>query len=654
MLVAGLVVAGFWTVSSCSTSRKAHRLRKDSVTAPIGLVEEGLPEVSYRQARRDTLVVQDAEGNDVLIMKAIRDEDTGDMVATETLDAAVVTARFRNVAERRGRVTVRYEITVPGSMQDSHWQIRFLPRMTILGETHNLDPVIITGEDYRKRQLRGYEQYERWLATIVHDEFAFVDISQLEVFLERNLPELFSYKTDSTEVSDDVFYSHYGVSERQAVEHYTNHFRKRRNDRRWAAREKMFRRWVKVPIDEEHIRLDTVIRTYGNDFKYEYVQTFNTRPRLRKVDVVLSGDIWEMDKRIYTMPDSEPLTFYVSSIVSFVDRTDRYLTRVIERRVEASASYPVAFAVGKADVLRDFGGNAAPIAKVEETLTDLLTNDTYGLDSIVVVANASPEGDYEANRALSRRRGESVAAFFRASIDRIRKELSDDAGFSVDEDGAIVHSFGSEPAITMVSRAVPENWDLLDRLVGGDPRLDSLQKARYFSLSDVRNPDLRERRMRDDDAYRYIVDSLYPRLRVVDFTFHLHRKGMVKDTVHTTELDERYARAVDLLADMDYEGALDILSPYQDYNTAVAYLGLERNASALLILERLEKTPQVNYLLAIAYARTGRERDAVECYLRACADDRTYVHRGNLDPEISDLIRLYGLNRQDDIDEYSY
>ena len=62
------------------------------------------------------------------------------------------------------------------------------------------------------------------------------------------------------------------------------------------------------------------------------------------------------------------------------------------------------------------------------------------------------------------------------------------------------------------------------------------------------------------------------------------------------------------------------------------------------ILQELPKSGRTDYLLAIAYSRNGDERSAVEHYLHACAQDGSFVHRGNLDPEISALIRKYQLN----------
>lgn len=643
------MAAACLVVFSCGPGKKVTMLHEQQLTATLQLPQESdVPELEYRQARRDTLVVKGDDGKDLLIMKAIRDDETGEMVANDVLQAAVVTARFRNIAERHGKVDLQFQITVPAEMQDSKWQLRFNPDMFILQDSIRLDPVIITGANYRKAQLRGYQQYEKFLASIISDTTKFINVNQLEIFLARNIPDVFAFKTDTTEVSDEVFYSYYGVSEQQAVEHYTDHFAKRRNARKIANRDKMYRKYVKAPIVTEGIRLDTVIQNINGDFVYNYVQTINTRPKLRKVDIILSGDIYEQEKKIYTIPRSEPLTFYISSLSSFADNNERYLTRVIERRAEANASYKIEFAQGKSDIKLDLADNFDQIGFVKDNLTDLLDNTVYDLDSIVVVANASPEGSWSLNSGLSKRRGDAVAKYFDDFMNDYRRQIERE-GFSVDEDGNVIKR--SIPKIRFISRSVPENWDLLDRLVRQDQRLTDEQKEKYFSHADVKDKDSRESRMKGDDYYKFVADSLYPSLRVVDFAFHLHRKGMVKDTVHTTELDERYMQGVQLLKDMDYDEAVKILGPYQDYNAAVAYMAAERNASAMLILKNLEKTPQVNYLLAVLYSRLGNEKDAVQCYLDACREEPTYVHRGNLDPEISQLIKLYGLNRQDEYDD---
>ena len=71
---------------------------------------------------------------------------------------------------------------------------------------------------------------------------------------------------------------------------------------------------------------------------------------------------------------------------------------------------------------------------------------------------------------------------------------------------------------------------------------------------------------------------------------------------------------------------------------------MDYNASALEILEALPETDRVNYLHALIYSRQGEDRKAVERYLKACRQTPAYWHRGNLDPEISTLIKRYNLS----------
>ena len=159
---------------------------------------------------------------------------------------------------------------------------------------------------------------------------------------------------------------------------------------------------------------------------------------------------------------------------------------------------------------------------------------------------------------------------------------------------------------------------------------------------------LRERLLQGEPFYLHMREDLYPRLRTVRFDFHLHRRGMLKDTVHTTELDTAYMRGVQLIRDREYEKALSILKDYRDYNTAVAYLSMDYNASAKAILDLLPRSPQTDYMMAILSARAGDDQKAVQYYMDACRADRSLVFRGNLDPEIYVLIQRYGLNREDE------
>ena len=167
---------------ACGPTRKIGQIRQQELAATLALSRNEIEEERkvIAVARRDTLTVQDEGGNTVLIMKAVKDQASGEMVATDVLDAAVITARFRNVAERNGRIDLRFEIIVPALMQDTRWQLRFYPDMFILEDSLRLEPVLITGREYRQQQLRGYQQYEKFLRSIITDSTRFLDY--------RNLP----------------------------------------------------------------------------------------------------------------------------------------------------------------------------------------------------------------------------------------------------------------------------------------------------------------------------------------------------------------------------------------------------------------------------------------------------------------------------------
>ena len=607
-------------LAACSTQKKLNSLHKGEgpqVQLTLGKQESYVPEVKNNTPQsRDTLKIVEDDGTEILIMKAI----------------------------------------VPESMRDSKWRLRFYPDMFVLEDSIRLDPVVITGEAYRKAQLRGYQQYDRFLSKIVNDSTKFINIRALEIFLKRNIPEIYAFKADTAWVSDEQFYSAYGVSQKEAVEHYTNQYAKGTNERRKSRMGKMYNKYVKSPIVTEGIRLDTVIVNPEGDFIYNYVQTINTRPKLRRADIILSGEIYEQDQRLYSIPRSEPLTFYISSISAFVDNTERYLTKVVERRASANTECRIDFEVGRADVKPELGENAAGISMIKQNLASLIENTELDLDSIVVSAAASPDGTYAANASLAQKRSISVSKYFEKYIKEYTDSVKLAAGFTLDleGDGEMKSAFQAQN-IVLTPRSIPENWDDLKLFVEEDVVMNVDQKAAFSALMEKEdNLDKRELQMRKADYFTYMKDAIYPRLRTVKFNFYLHRKGMVKDTVHTTVIDSTYMRGVAALKDMDWNAAIALLGPYNDFNTAVAYVGLDRNKNAMRILSKLERTPEVNYLLALLYSREDEPEKAVECYMRACKQNRAYVYRGNLDPEISVLIKTYGLNQEDEDEELFY
>ena len=310
-------------------------------------------------------------------------------------------------------------------------------------------------------------------------------------------------------------------------------------------------------------------------------------------------------------------TFYISSLSAFTDDREHYLTRIIERRASANDACFIAFKAGDHRLDESLGNNAAEVARIRSHMEELLENEKYDVDSIVISAYASPEGRRLHNEALTRLRAASVAACF--------------ASFTGD-------------SISFRSRSHGENWDLLSFLVDTESTLTEAEKSSFLGHLEIPDADRRELALSAEPYYPYLRKTLYPLLRSVRFDFFLHRKGMLKDTVHTTEPDTLYRKGVTFLKERDYKSALAYLRDYRDFNTALACVALDYNATAMAILQELDKTPPVNYMLALLYARSGDDEQAVQHYLDACSADASYAFRGNLDPEIAVLVRRYGLH----------
>ena len=100
-----LLLSAVCALYACSAQKKLNRIKTGeapSAQLSLGKQESFVPEIKNEKVSRDTLKIKDDDGSEILIMKAVKDEETGEMVATDVLDAAMVTARFRNIAERKG------------------------------------------------------------------------------------------------------------------------------------------------------------------------------------------------------------------------------------------------------------------------------------------------------------------------------------------------------------------------------------------------------------------------------------------------------------------------------------------------------------------------------------------------------------------------
>lgn len=600
---------------SCSPYGKIRQIRSGNVSVGLSVSdEEKIEEDDDKEVLIDS--IRSSLSDEPIIMNAIRDTETGEMVATDVINASKVTARFRNVAERAGYVSISFDVSVPSAMSDSQWQLKILPFMSVQEDVLPLDALYITGTGYRQGQLKGYQRYKAFLASIITDTTDFIRMRQLEVFLERHYPETYAMRTDSTIIPEPKAENLFGVTQREALEHYTRHLKHQMNERRKARAGKMFERYVKDPIVTEGIRLDTVLTGSDGDFIYRYVHTFRSRPGLKKVAVSLEGRLFEKGECISELPFDDKLTFYISSLSTLVDDRVKYRMTVLERSVKDNTKALIDFRQGSSAVDTTLGDNADELRRVVRCIDDVVAREDLELDSLVIVASCSPEGPYALNRKLSASRSEAVRKYIG---DYVPVEWKD----------------------SLRASELPENWEQLEKLVANDTIISERSRKSILTLmEDLSRPDVVEKRISMLPEYRYLREKIYPKLRSVRFDFHMHRSGMVRDTVHTTEIDSVYMSGVEALKSLDYKKAVTILRPYDDYNAALAFMSADYNHSALDVLGRLDdKDPKVCYLKAMVLSRLGQHDEALKYYDLCLAYDPYMRHRANLDPEMHLLVR---------------
>lgn len=601
-----------FTVVSCYSGKKLQKIRSGDTSIHLTVSEE--EEIEDEEEECIDVTADNVTGEPFL-MNAVLDGDTGEMVASDVIRSSKVVARFRNVPERLGYVSISFDVIVPSEMSDSRWQLKLFPSMQIQSDTVQLDPVFITGKEYRAGQLRGYQRYNNFLSSIITDTTDFIRMGQLEIFLQRYFPETYAMKSDTTIVSDLAAESLFGVSQYEALHHYTKHLKLKINQRRKSRLEMMYDKYITDPIMKTGIRLDTVLVSEGGDFIYRYEHTFRSRPSLKKVNVMLKGKVYERGECIYSLPFPDELTFYISSLSSMADLSPRYRTVILDRAVHDSVYVKIDFRKGSAIVDSSSLRNRMELNRVRKCISDISSDSCLGLDSLVITATCSPEGTYRYNRKLSIARSKSVSE--------------------------LIADYIPESWVKLIrTSCLPENWDMFRTLVAKDDVLEQSDKIRILRLTDnLSDPDAVELSLSRMAKYGYLKDSVYTKLRTVSFDFHLHRIGMHKDTVHTTELDSVYMSGLEALKELDYMRAVAELKPYADYNAALAYASADCNHSALAILDSIGETnARVCYLKALVLSRLGKYNEALKCFERSVKYDPYMVHRANLDPEMYRII----------------
>lgn len=675
-LLSGLLV-------SCVTDHKLARVR---ISQPQ--MKEAVADTGFRLPRQITWT--DDKGKEHIVTEATKDSVTGEYITQMELSEITIVAKSKQVAERNGKINLDFIVTVPGELISNKWQVQLTPVAYKSADTLYLDRIFLSGADFAKMQKKGYMRYQAFMNSIIPDSLYLQKLfdekgyrkalAELEeeyfqawkhevISKERWIDwsdktnarfALFNYRMERNKQAIAGYNSileylpayrlrremdgkyipskwkifaegNYKIRTRNITpedsasitRRFTDYAKMAENRKRKEQAGEMYEKYVRFPY--EAARLDTVIKE-GDNFVYYYKQELPATENTKKIDLTLDGQILSKDETKTQLPPSDTITYFISSMVQFLDRSPRYKKKIITRKDEVNLRAYVTYKSGATEFSEDIGDNRAEIDKVFETIHGINYTGEFLIDSIRMTATSSPEGSADMNLFLSK--GRALA---------LKKYL---ARRSDDREGVDTLF---RPCWT------GEDWNRLHGLVLAD---DSLENKSYLLriMKETDNPDNREYALRKYSAdYKRIREKHYPLLRGVEFKFHLHRRNMLQDTVVMPVIDTTYMHAVKMIEDRQYRQALTILdvSYPDDYNTAVCLMSLGYDKRALEIMTEQTDTSDRNYLLAILYSRLKREEDALKMYVKSCDQDASKIWRGRLDPEINKLIVTYNLYKDE-------
>lgn len=675
-LLSGLLV-------SCVTDHKLARVR---ISQPQ--MKEAVADTGFRLPRQITWT--DDKGKEHIVTEATKDSVTGEYITQMELSEITIVAKSKQVAERNGKINLDFIVTVPGELISNKWQVQLTPVAYKSADTLYLDRIFLSGADFAKMQKKGYMRYQAFMNSIIPDSLYLQKLfdekgyrkalAELEeeyfqawkhevISKERWIDwsdktnarfALFNYRMERNKQAIAGYNSileylpayrlrremdgkyipskwkifaegNYKIRTRNITpedsasitRRFTDYAKMAENRKRKEQAGEMYEKYVRFPY--EAARLDTVIKE-GDNFVYYYKQELPATENTKKIDLTLDGQILSKDETKTQLPPSDTITYFISSMVQFLDRSPRYKKKIITRKDEVNLRAYVTYKSGATEFSEDIGDNRAEIDKVFETIHGINYTGEFLIDSIRMTATSSPEGSADMNLFLSKGRALALKKYLaRRSDDRERVDTL------------------FRPCWT------GEDWNRLHGLVLAD---DSLENKSYLLriMKETDNPDNREYALRKYSAdYKRIREKHYPLLRGVEFKFHLHRRNMLQDTVVMPVIDTTYMHAVKMIEDRQYRQALAILdvSYPDDYNTAVCLMSLGYDKRALEIMTEQTDTSDRNYLLAILYSRLKREEDALKMYVKSCDQDASKIWRGRLDPEINKLIVTYNLYKDE-------
>lgn len=293
----------------------------------------------------------------------------------------------------------------------------------------------------------------------------------LDLFIQRYIPD---YSQDDK--SRNYAESEYGISARDAFEHYS-----------------------RTHIKERDIKTGNMFRLQDNGpnklSSYQITKTDSCANNGTGIDSLNLNEIESRAGRVCPFP-ADSLSEHIFT-------------------------YRISFRKGCSHIDIMNGNNMNDLKRISTDINDMGTDMTMVLDSIYISASASPEGLCQNNYKLAEKRHEAVLALLDLIFDCHQPA-------SETESNATTKS-GNNPRETrheqITSDIIGENWNTLEELISADNNISVTQELDFIEICEIENPDERERVLSSRPYYKYISDIIYPKLRASEIKIFYHTEN---------------------------------------------------------------------------------------------------------------------------------
>lgn len=288
------------------------------------------------------------------------------------------------------------------------------------------------------------------------------------------------------------------------------------------------------------------------------------------------------------------LTYIVPEVEPVKARADRH-----------SATFN--YIIGKHDLLRNYKNNASEFNRVDKVIKEVKGNKDLNITEFTVSGYASPEGNFNSNRALADRRANSFADYLSTTHGINRSQFK-------------VTGYG-------------EDWDGLKKAVENSSLADKNEIIRI--INNESNPDARDAqlmKLSNGQTYRTLLGNYYPPLRRTDYTIAYNVRSfsveeareIIKSNPKLLSLNEMYLVAQSYPANSkEFKEVFDIASrmypdePIAIINSAAADIEGGNHRAAISRLSKIESDSRSWNNLGVAYVRMGNTAKAKEYFQKA-------------------------------------